>query len=274
VQPEVQTEVLVQPEVQTEVLVQPEVQTEVLVQPETELQTEVESEVQTEVQKKKVLTEDLGKIFEMAICLEYKTEYDGKYKYSMDEAIKMSKRIKKLKDIFPYKLKHTAKNGGQYDFTNLEGNIHLSAKTNKNKNGKVAPQVIGQPTKKKFCEFFSLDFANTSEQLKKYIEENVKIMLKIYFDFTFNNCNVIYYVKKTDKLLLIKKKTDIDWNIYTIEFRHLKKNKIWNEGSTISINNISIGEFQFHNHRDCIKFRWIFEKILTHFSDCFEITTL
>ena len=31
----------------------------------------------------KVLTEDLGKIFEKGVCLLYGIEYDGKYKYSI-----------------------------------------------------------------------------------------------------------------------------------------------------------------------------------------------
>ena len=39
-----------------------------------------------ELLKKKVVTEDLGKIFEMGICLLYEIEYDGKYKYSLEEA--------------------------------------------------------------------------------------------------------------------------------------------------------------------------------------------
>ena len=32
---------------------------------------------------KQIITEDLGKMFEMAICLSYEVEYDGKYKYSL-----------------------------------------------------------------------------------------------------------------------------------------------------------------------------------------------
>ena len=36
------------------------------------------------------MTEDLGKIFEMAICMLYGIDYDGKYKYSLDEAVDSS----------------------------------------------------------------------------------------------------------------------------------------------------------------------------------------
>ena len=59
--------------------------------------------------------------------------------------------------------------------------IKLSAKTTK-KDGKVCPQVIGQPSKKKFCEFFNVDINFTLEQIKEYIEVNVDKMLNIYFD--------------------------------------------------------------------------------------------
>ena len=217
------------------------------------------------------MTEDLGKIFEMAICLLYDTTFDGKYHYSMSDASKLRDRIVKFKTVFPHSIIHTAKNGSQYDFTGLEdATIKLSAKTTK-KDGKVCPQVIGQPSKKKFCEYFKIDNATTSlADIKKYIQENVSTMLKTYFEMTFD-CPIIYYNKKTDKLLFIKKLLDIDWSNSIIAFSHIKKNKIWNESSSISIDEITIGEFQVHCKRDCIKFRWAFEKLLDLFKDSFTI---
>ena len=228
---------------------------------------------------KKLQTEDLGKKFEMGICLLYDIPYDGKYKYSMEEAEKLRDRLSLLTGEFPHKLKHTAKNGSQYDFTGAEDeSIKLSAKTTK-KDGKVCPQVIGQPSKKKFCEFFSVDINFTLQQIKGHIEQNVKSMMNIYFDLTFD-CPVLYYNQKSDKLQLIKvtkltKPTKkIDWSDQVIEFSHNKKNKEWGESSTISISNITIGEFQVHNHRDCIKFRWAFENLLEKFPESFEIVNL
>ena len=234
---------------------------------------------------KKLQTEDLGKKFEMGICLLYDIPYDGKYKYSMEEAEKLRDRLSLLTGEFPHKLKHTAKNGSQYDFTGAEDeSIKLSAKTTK-KDGKVCPQVIGQPSKKKFCEFFSVDINFTLQQIKAHIEQNVKSMMDIYFDLTFD-CPVLYYNQKSDKLQLIKvtkltKPTkltkltkNIDWFDQVIEFSHNKKNKEWGESSSISISNITIGEFQVHNHRDCIKFRWSFENLLEKFPESFEIVNL
>jgi len=222
---------------------------------------------------KKVLTEDLGKIFEKAICELYEIDYDGKYKYSMEEANKIKDKLSKLKKAFPFELKHIAKNGNKYDYVCADNdNIHLSAKTSK-KDGKVCPQVIGQPSKKKFCEFFEIDLDYNLEEIKDYIQTNVKTLLKIYALNTFD-CPIVYYNKYKNMLLLVKIKEYINWENYEIFFSHIKKNKKWNESSTIIINNISIGEFQIHNHRDCIKFRWSFEKLLNLFKDNFEIIDL
>lgn len=225
------------------------------------------------VEPKKVITEDLGKIFEMSICLLYETEYDGKYKYSVEAANTLKERISALRHAFPHKLKHIAKNGCKYDFVDAENsNLYLSAKTTK-KDGKVCPQVIGQPSKKKFCEFFGIEVSYSLDQIKEYIEQNPHKLLHIYFEHTFD-CPVIYYNKYKNLLWLIRRKTPIDWENYTITFLHIVKNKKWNESSGVIIHGTTIGEFQVHNHRDCIKFRWAFEKLLDICKDNFEITTL
>jgi hypothetical protein len=219
-----------------------------------------------------VVTEDLGKIFEKAICILYKTEYSSNYKYSIPEAIKLAERLIKLKDLVPYNLLHIAENRNKYDFQVIENNTYLSAKTTK-KDGKICPQVIGQPTKKTFCEYFKLDINITLDQIKDHIQINNKYLLKEYSDNTFN-CPVIYYNKHKNNLLYICLIKEIEWDQYNIVFSHIIKNKKWNESSTISINNKSIGEYQIHNHRNCIKFRWSFENILILFKDHFTINEL
>lgn len=223
---------------------------------------------------KKILTEDFGKIMEMAVCMLYETEYDGKYKYSYDEALNLKSRIVNLKELFPYKLQHTAKGGGQYDFISTDNeNINLSIKTTK-KNAKVCPQVIGQPSKKNFCKYFNLvNETNDVKIIKEYIQSNIKPMLKTYMSTTFC-CPIIYYNKDSDLLLFIKQKADINWNDYNIDFSHITKSKNWNESTTISINNTNIGEFQVHNKRDCVKFRWSFENLINMFNENFEINTI
>jgi hypothetical protein len=222
---------------------------------------------------KKVLTEDLGKIFEMAICLYYDTPYDGNYKYSLEQAHSLKNRLSILKNVFPYAIRHCARYGSKYDFECLDNPlIHLSAKTTK-KDGKVCPQVIGQPSRKKFCEFFEIDPATSLEQIKIYIINNIANLLQVYSAHTFD-CPILYYNKHKNLLAFIVLKEHINWSNYAIKFSHNVKKKLWNESSSISIDGITIGEFQLHNKRDCIKFRWCFEKLLTLFEHHFTISNL
>ena len=213
-------------------------------------------------------TEDLGKIFEKSICLLYNIPYNSKFNYSISKALLLSLRIAKLKNIFPYDLYHSAKNGNRYDFINYTHNIKLHAKTTK-KQAKICPQVIGQPTKETFCKFFKID----QYQIKNYITNNIHYLLDNYTYYTFDH-PIIYYNEYKNLLLFVKLNKDIKWNNYKITFTHIINNKVWNESTTIKIDNTTIGSFQIHKNRNCIKFRWNFEKILHLFNDHFDITNL
>ena len=267
------------------------------------------------IPKKKLLTEDLGKQFEMAICLLKNIPFDGSYKYDLDKPTKIKDKLTKLNDICDKNIKHTAKGGCKFDFTSEDDTLvlldstpkfesntlilldstpkfesntlvlldstpkfesntyHLSAKTSK-KDGKVCPQVIGQPTKNKFCEYYNLDTNTPHDDIKKYIIKNIKPLLKDYFDNTFH-CDTLYYNEKKNKIIYISKKNDIDWNSYNYNFTHLLNKKKWNESTTLKIemdgNDISLGEFQIHKKRSAIKYRWHFEKLLDIFKNNFNI---
>ena len=217
-----------------------------------------------------VLTEDLGKIFEKAICLLYNTPYIGPYKYGLDEPNKLKLRLEKLKEHFK-SLKHTAEKGGRYDFTCDDSkDTYLSAKTTK-KCGKVAPQDIGQPSISKFCSIFELG-EKTIPQLKEWIQKNSKIVLARCEKDTFD-CKIIYYNKMKDIIKLVNKKKDIEWKDSVISFT--KEAKDWKNSCTLKIKSndefISIAEIQFHTKRKNMVFRWYFEKILEIFPDNFEI---
>jgi len=217
-----------------------------------------------------LLTEDLGKIFEKAICLVFNTPYIGPYKYGLDEPNKLKIRLEKLKDHFP-SLVHTAEKGGRYDFTcDKLKDTHLSAKTTK-KGGKVAPQDIGQPSISKFCSIFELG-EKTIPQLKEWIQKNPKILLARCEKDTFD-CKIIYYNKMKDIIKFINKKTDIKWDEAVFSFT--REAKDWKNSTTLKIKSkdefISIAEIQFHTKRKNMVFRWIFEKILEIFPDNFDI---
>lgn len=141
------------------------------------------------------------------------------------------------------------------------------------KNGKVCPQVIGQPSKKKFCKHFNIDYDCDNAYIKYYIESNINTLLVTYSTFTFD-CPIVYYNKAKNRMLFVTLKENINWKNHDVVFSHNIKKKIWNESSSISIDGINIGEFQVHNHRDCIKFRWSFEKLIDLFKNNFEIVDL
>jgi hypothetical protein len=95
-------------------------------------------------------------------------------------------------------------------------------------------------------------------------------MLDKYFEYTFD-CPIIYYNQQQNICLLIKKREEINWTKYPLAFSHILKGKEWNESSSISINGITLGEFQVHNHRDNIKFRWNLLNLIKMFESNFEV---
>ena len=205
--------------------------------------------------KAMIVREDLGKNFEMAVCLLYGTPYEGNFKYNLLQAELIRDKISNLKLAFPHTLIHTAKNDARYNFIGGDSpDIKLSAKTNK-KGYKICSQFIEQPSKKKFCEHFGMDTSSTNEQIKEYIVMNIAKLLTEYFEYTFSS-PIVYYNEHKNMLWLIKKNKNIDFENCIVKFTHINKNKNWNESSSITINGLSMGEFQVHNNRDNIKFRW------------------
>ena len=219
--------------------------------------------------------EKFGIVFEMAICLLYNIKYNGNFKYSIDEANYIKNKIEKLKNIHPFNMEHVARTCDIYDFTSDNIYHNLSAKTNTHNSQRICPQIIGQTTIKKWCEYFEIDPILPVNEIKMYIADNIHKILFKYFQNTFH-CPIIYYYKnsKNVKILYIKLKNNIDWNKYDIIFTHIIKNKNWNESTSIKINDTTIGEFQVHNHRNCIKFRWSFMKLLKSFPEHFEIVPI
>jgi len=213
-------------------------------------------------------TEDTGKIFEMAICLAYDIPYDGNYKYSMELPVKLKQRLSKLLELFPA-CKHTAKNGSRYDYTSLENDTkHLSAKSTKKGVGKIAPQVIGQSQPKKFCEIIGIEYT-TIPALKQYIQTEIKKIIPILVDYTFD-CPTIYYNKEKDTIRYITLTTPIEWDNYS--FKWTRNRMEWKNSSTLKViiegKEIALLEFQFHTkNRTNMAIRWYYENFLTIWKD-------
>jgi hypothetical protein len=149
-------------------------------------------------------------------------------------------------------------------------------KTNKHKNDwKICPQIIGQPTKKKFCEYFELPAKLSDAKIKEFITENTVKVLKSYFENSFH-CPILYYNEAEDTVMIIKKKSDIQWDKIEYKFSYQKsKTGSWNESTTVYFEKeskcINIGEFQVHTNRDSIKFRFCLKNLLKNFEDNLEV---
>jgi hypothetical protein len=240
-------------------------------EPNTKLGTTKEEEGQKEAKP------CFGIIFEMAICILFMIAYDGIFnKLYLPDAYSLMKKIVNLtKLVEGNNYIHTASRGARYDFTC--GNMHLSVKTNTSQY-KICPQVVGQPSLNKFCTTFCNGKMLTHEQIKEFIQmkKNIPHLMKTYFEHTFD-CPVVYYHKKTNDALFIKTKDEIDWTKYTYLFTHTKnkrKNYTWHRSSSIQLNGITIGEFQTHNNRDNIKFRWDLRNLVKQLPEYFVITNI
>ena len=221
-----------------------------------------------------VKTEDTGKIFERAIYLAYNIPYDGKYKYGLEEPSRLAPRLARLTELFP-PCTHTAKRGARYDYTAVADTaIHLSAKTTK-KDGKVAPQVVGQAQPAKFCETLGLPVMTVPE-LKKYIQEHIKEILPMLCEYTLA-CPNIYYNKTTDTIRYITLISTIPWGDYTYTWTCAAE--AWGNSSTCKIRvgdrDVSLLEVQFHSaSRTNMAVRWCFEEFLTVFAAHLNIVSL
>ena len=141
--------------------------------------------------------------------------------------------------------------------------------------GKVAPQVIGQSHPKKFCEIIEIEYT-TNIELKKYIQTDIKTILPILVNYTFD-CPTIYYNWEKNSIRFIKLISPIEWNNF--EFKWTNKWDMWNNSSTLKIlvdnKEYSLLEFQFHTKsRQNMAIRWVYENFLTIFKDKLYIVEL
>ena len=135
--------------------------------------TEKMAALMTTVIKKQVITEDLGKICEKAVCLVAGCEFQGNYKYSLEKANALKMRLTSITTEIQG-FQHTGRTNDLYDFSHsTDVTKKLSVKTNKT-GWMVCPQG-GQGTKKTFCEKFSLSVeAQTDpEAIKAFVVATV-----------------------------------------------------------------------------------------------------
>lgn len=232
------------------------------------------------------MTEDLGKTAEYAICLALNTPFVGVFKYDVSQAERLANRFQQNSQLLTRfqgcihsgaRCPISGKINPPYDFLHPSNHMtKLSVKTIKTDSSfKICPQEIGQPSRQKFAQHF--DIEPTVENIKTFIETNPSTMMEQYFKYTFGS-PILFYHEKQDLCMFIEQDSSnsfIPWNTFEYQFSHLKKLVSWNESTTISIvkdgNAITIGEFQVHNHRNCVKFRFSLKNILSLFGEYFKV---
>lgn len=219
--------------------------------------------------------ESLGITCEYIICNLYGLDNDLEDRIITRNLDKLTNKFTEFKTQFENEFKQSVIgfNGFQNDSVDFFCNNDktLSVKSNFKKSGKVCPQKIGQPTKKSFLkhmkqvdEFKELDIEPTSTDIKSFIFNNINVLIKQYYKYLFC-CDYtlwIYGDKHDTHNYKIIDKQSIIYPFIENKFTFSKTLEQWNEGITLRYNDVSIGEFQFHNNRDCIKFRFYINKIL------------
>mgnify|MGYP003090026099 CR=1 FL=1 len=246
--------------------------------------------------------EKIGISAEIAIADTFNIVVDNRYRTRGDKEI-ITLLQRDILNIFfeeniPIPSKHVAEDQNPIDFI-LENGETLSVKTNKRQLGKVAPQIIGQPSDETYFSHMKnelLDdipeFDNIENELKKReLEDNYENRSKIFKEISIKYIDIIiqeywknlvecdyllfFYnivdknenISKNPEYIIVTKELELP-NFKKENFSFTKTLENWNESNTIkySVSNnekpISIGEFQVHKNRSCFKFRFNLKNIL------------
>lgn len=185
----------------------------------------------------------------------------------------------------PRPMKHCAERQNPVDFMLYNGQT-LSVKSNKAGQGKVAPQVIGQPTDETYFDEINehLKFDIIVELENRGLKDNYESRSKIFKEITLNrigeiinvywehlfSCDYLLYVYnviKKNKLLnepcfMVFNKSYVPPLWDPSKFSFTRNIDSWNESNTLKYCNYSIGEFQAHKNRNCLKFRFNLDGII------------
>lgn len=146
----------------------------------------------------------------------------------------------------------------------------LSLKTLKRDDGKICPQLIGQPTLKKWDQYWNLDFnGELSRNCERFewIKQNVHYFLNEMLKYTYccdymiliSGCNKLpklEYLKKIEPTYFVGQGIQYTRDVYEEKYNE-KKQKYSEFSTTLKINNNPIGELQFHKtSRKVLKFRF------------------
>ena len=212
--------------------------------------------------------EKFGMTCEKAICIVNNDPNGNKINDERVDVNKVNKLLEPIKLFFKSNkippLTYTGHDDDVVDFVDSNKNTY-SVKSNIKKNDKVCPQVIGQPTKKSFIKKVYNIINNTEllalsdTEIKKNIFEKTNEYLNLYLGKLFC-CDYMIYINDSYDIKMIDKKKFI-FEKEKITFKKTLEN--WNESITVRYNDIDVGEFQVHNNRSGIKFRFRLNNLLS-----------
>jgi adenine-specific DNA-methyltransferase len=223
-------------------------------------------------------TEQLGILVERAMCDIVNISFNTKRKYdALSEEITNDINETVGPMLKRMKLDHVGNLNKTYDF--IDNNDILNPKTVSVKTimsgNKICPQNIGQCSLNRLNTKLQLDI-KTKPEMKGYFLDNKRDMLQKYLVNCF--CCDMTIVYKFDKgcVYVINKQQDEVRFDDALCFSTSKTLSEWNESNTIYVKNnagtnvnnlnaarLSLGEFQIHNNRDCIKFRFNIETLVS-----------
>ena len=236
--------------------------------------------------------ESIGIATEVAIAKTYNVPINPNYELRAEPGISdfllEGDYIRKIfeRENIPLPVRHIAEGQNPVDFV-LENNKTLSVKSNQNQIGKAAPQNIGQPTNQTYFNFieaqniipgFKLNnylaergLSDTEENRKSVFKsisiESIDLLINMYWqnifecDYLLLMYNLENHACPINNYRLFGKYGNLPkWNKESFSFtRQLNQ---WNESTTLKYNGVSIGEFQVHNNRNCLKFRFIMKGVM------------
>lgn len=215
-----------------------------------------------------VNNESFGMSAEKALCnlydLDYPKHLDNRALPTMISSIYQF--LESNKNSIPKIKEHTGSFKGDrggaskcsYDFLTVT-NETLSLKTNVNRNVKVCPPEVGQPSYDTFARYFGHLYEGEidSDKFKDLCVRKTAEMMIVYTTYLFDSDYLlwIYHSKSELQLRLLSRPSKfIEWKQDLFTFT--RDTKSWKESSTVKYKGLTLGEFQIHSKRNSLKFRF------------------
>lgn len=155
----------------------------------------------------------------------------------------------------------------------LDAGKTLSLKTNKNKNAKVCPPEIGQPSPKTFDHYFGGKgwYEGNMDEIKfRQVVLDRFILSQLLSEYLkhLNECDYllwsVYNEGKNIESKLIEKNFFENWKFNPEDFSYSNN---FQDKNSVTIrygkSNLSLGEFQVHSARNSLKFRFNFGNLIS-----------